>query len=198
MMISELQNIHLTQDNDKWSYIWGSPIFASSKAYSHLLGSIPVPPTFKWLWNSSCLPKRKVFFWLLLHDRLSTREILRRRNMELPSYNCVLCHLNAEESLHHLFLDCPYAMSFWNMLGLAHLIQMDIFDTLNQFRGQIQTLCIAMFWAIWSVRNDAISRNQQHSLQTCKVIFKQELARVKLRAKSDLRLHLQLWLDNFV
>jgi hypothetical protein len=55
-----------------------------------------------------------------------------------------------------------------------------------------------MFWAIWSIRNDAIFRNQHHSLQSCKFIFKQELAWVKLRAKRDLSTQLQLWLDNFV
>ena len=53
-------------------------------------------------------------------------------------------------------------------------------------------IIVAMFWAIWSARNDAIFKNQQPSLQACKVVFKQELARVKLRAKDDLRLRLQL------
>ena len=57
-------------------------------------------------------------------------------------------------------------------------------------------IIVAMFWAIWSVRNDAIFRNQQPSLQACKLVFKQELAR--LRAKDDLHLQIQLWLDNFM
>ena len=83
MMTSELDDIHLTQSKEIWSYIWGSSLFASNKAYSHLLGSIPVPPVYKWLWKSNCLPKRKVFFWLVLKDRLSTQEILKRKNMEL-------------------------------------------------------------------------------------------------------------------
>ena len=125
------------------------------------------------------------------------------KNMELQSYNCVLCHLNIEESLHHLFLDCPFAMCCWNLLGLAHLIQGDIFDTINLFKAQIQKpffmkIIVALFWAILSARNDVIFRNLQHSLQSCKVVFKHELARVKLRAKKDLQLQLQLWLDNFV
>jgi len=94
-------------------------------------------------------------------------------------------------------------MCCWNLLGLAHLIQGDIFDGINLFKAQIQKpffmeIIVAMFWAIWSARNDAIFKNLQHSLQSCKVVFKQELARVKLRAKKDLQLQLQLWLDNFV
>jgi hypothetical protein len=104
LMIMELDNIQISTSKDTWSYIWGSTVFASSKAYSHLLGSIPVPPIYNWLWNSKSLPKRKVFFWLAIKDMLNTRELLKRKNMELQSYNCVLCHLNIEESLHHLFL----------------------------------------------------------------------------------------------
>jgi hypothetical protein len=123
--------------------------------------------------------------------------------MELQSYNCVLYHLDIEESLHHLFLDCPFAMSCWNLLGLEHLIQGNIVDTLTLFKTQIHRpffmeIIVAMFWAIWAARNDVIFRNQHHSLQSCKIVFKQELARVKLRAKRDLSSHLQLWLDNFV
>jgi hypothetical protein len=47
--------------------------------------------------------RHKVFFWLLLKDRLSTRNILRRRNQALPSYECVLYNLHVEETLEHLF-----------------------------------------------------------------------------------------------
>ena len=111
LLLSESEDFHLNQLRDKWSYIWGFPIFASSKAYKQLLGSIPVPPIYNWLWNSSCLPKRKVFFWLANKDRLSTRGLLKRRNMKLESYNYVLCHLDTEESLNQLFLECPFALS---------------------------------------------------------------------------------------
>jgi len=110
VMFSKLGNVQLTQGNDTWGYIWGSPNFTSNKAYYKLLGSISVPSIYNLLWKSNCLPKKKVFFWLVLKDRLSTREILGRKNMELQSYNCFLCYLNIEESLHHLFLDYPFAM----------------------------------------------------------------------------------------
>jgi hypothetical protein len=123
--------------------------------------------------------------------------------MYLPDYNYVLCHLNIEESLHHLFLECPFAMSCWNMLSLAQLIQGNLLNTIPLFKNQIHRpffmeIIAAMFWGIWSVLNDVIFRNQNHSLQAFKLVFKQELAWIKLRAKRDLSLQLQLWLDNFV
>jgi len=193
----ELEPLNLSQTNDNWSYKWGSNLFISTQAYLHLLGSVTVSSVFQWLWNSSFLPKRKVSFWLALIDRLSTREILRRRNMNLPSYNCVLCHLNVEESLRHLFFDCPFATSCWNILGLAQLIQDNLIDTIPLFRLQINKpflmeIIIAMFWRIWFVRNYVIFRNRSHSLQAVKIIFKKKLAWVKLRVKKSISSQLQL------
>jgi hypothetical protein len=36
-----------------------------------------VHPGFKWLWKASAQKRHNVFFWLLLKDWLSTRNILR-------------------------------------------------------------------------------------------------------------------------
>jgi hypothetical protein len=57
-----IQSVQDNTDNDKWKYIWGNVIFSAKKAYNHLSGSLPVHPTFRWLWNSSSQPKHKVFF----------------------------------------------------------------------------------------------------------------------------------------
>jgi hypothetical protein len=51
LLISELEVIHPSQSRDTWGYIWGSSFFASSKAYLHLLGSIPVSPVFSSLFG---------------------------------------------------------------------------------------------------------------------------------------------------
>jgi hypothetical protein len=73
---------------DNWHYIWGSDSFSTTKAYNFLIGVQHTPIFFTWLWKSSCQQKHKFFFWLLLHDRLNTRNLLRRKNCLLPSYNC--------------------------------------------------------------------------------------------------------------
>lgn len=39
----------LSDSYDKWSYIWGSNIFASTKVYKLLLGHHEIHPIFKWL-----------------------------------------------------------------------------------------------------------------------------------------------------
>ena len=36
----DLQNLHLTLDNDKWTYIWGSTNLSVAKAYKTLCGHL--------------------------------------------------------------------------------------------------------------------------------------------------------------
>jgi hypothetical protein len=45
-----------------------------------------------------------------IKDTLSTSELLRRKNMDLDYYNCVLCYLGTDEGLLHLFLPLCHAM----------------------------------------------------------------------------------------
>jgi hypothetical protein len=52
--------------------------------------------------------KFKIFFWLLLRDRLNSRNLLRRKNMELEDYSCVLCNTGHEETSFFIsFLNAP-------------------------------------------------------------------------------------------
>jgi hypothetical protein len=107
-----LANIALSSENEKdsWSFIWGQQKYSSSKYYNFQFSSIQPNRTVVWIWETKCVPKIKFFAWLLLNDRLNTRNILRRRNKVLEDgYNCVLCHEEAEETLVHLFFDCPSA-----------------------------------------------------------------------------------------
>jgi hypothetical protein len=91
-------------DSYKWSYIRGTNIFSVKQAYNSMIGYQEVEPRFGWIWKSSCQPKHKFFFWLLIHDILNTRNLLKRKNMSLPSYDCVLHHCSQqEETLIHLF-----------------------------------------------------------------------------------------------
>lgn len=39
------------------TYIWGSPFFTSSNAYTQLIGQRMVHPAFHWLWKSACQNK---------------------------------------------------------------------------------------------------------------------------------------------
>lgn len=68
--------------------------------------------------NASATQNKGCFLWLLLKDRLSTRNIMRRKNTFLPSYSCVLCALDTEETVQHLFLQCEFARHCWQIIGV--------------------------------------------------------------------------------
>jgi hypothetical protein len=126
-----------------------------------LRGSSWTHPVFKWLWKSSCQHKHKAFFWLLRQDRLSTRNILRRKNFHLPSYACVLCVHNQEETMEHLFLQCDLARECWALIGLAVSNFPNPYQIFEDFRSQLNVsffmeIVIIMSWSIWAVRNDVI------------------------------------------
>lgn len=79
----KMNDVNLQQDSkDIWTYTNGTSTFKSGKAYKKLQGHHYIDPVFKCLWKSACQPKHKVFCWLLLKDRLSTKNILRRKQMD--------------------------------------------------------------------------------------------------------------------
>ena len=137
-----------------------------------------------------------------MKDRLSTRELLRRRNMEMPDYTCVCCIQQMDESSTHLFIHCPFAQSFWGLFGLL-VDQDDAFATLEQFKIQLHVpffmeIIIVMSWCIWMQRNDFIFRGIQLTQDACWQHFKKEFALVILRANPRKKPLMSSWLEVFV
>ena len=104
-------------DFDRWIFMWGSHIYSSQKFYALGFRNLQAPRSFTWLWKSKCTPRIKFFGWLLLVDRLNTRNMLRRRHFHVDAgYSCVMCNLDLEEDIQHLFFHCPFATSCWRSL----------------------------------------------------------------------------------
>jgi hypothetical protein len=93
--------------------------YFSARAYRYLIGSRQIHPAFKSIWTSSCQPKHWVLFWLLLKNRLNTKNLLRRKNMNPDSFYCEMCLLQKEENLRHLFFRCPFAKNCRNQIGVT-------------------------------------------------------------------------------
>lgn len=198
-----IQSLQLQPTPDIWSYVWGSSTFSSNKAYKFLIGHRQIHPVYRWLWKLACQNKRKIFFWLILKDRLSTRALLRRRNMQLPDYSCVLCHHNVEEDLAHLLFHCSFASACWSTLSVIIPSTPDPCAVVDSLKLQLGLpffleIIVTMCWSIWMMRNDAIFRGLPHSVRRCKQMFKTKFALVKLRAKARLRPSLDSWIAAFV
>jgi hypothetical protein len=176
---------------DSWSYIWGSNKFSTEKAYKVLIGTQHAPKLFTWLWESSCQPKHKFFFWLLLHDRLNTRNLLRRKNCQLQAYNCATLQCSQEETLAHLFWSCSFAQQCWSFICPQFSNQQSIMEALYDVKEKlnlpfaVEIIMIAS-WSIWIIRNRKIFEGQTPTFQAWKLVFKQEINLLSFRMKKKM------------
>jgi hypothetical protein len=149
-----LANLPHNNQRDKWICTTSSSFFSSQKIYSHLMGNQWTHPIYTWLWKSKCQPKHKVFFWLLLKDRLNTRAFLRQRAMLLDSYTCDNYILQAEETATHLFFRCCFARRCWSFIGISPSRSTDLINTILRIRRRWQVpwkleTIILLTWCIW-------------------------------------------------
>lgn len=194
-------SINLENVDDIWTYTGGSTKFSSAKTYRKLIGHHQNDPAYKWIWKSSCQPKHKVSYWLLLNDRLSTRNILRRKHIHLESYNCELCSQGIEETSRHLFFSCPFAQQCWGFFKLMVSPNSNVSDNFSALKCQIHSqffveMIILVCWAIWLARNELIFNARQTSLQECRRGFFKEIKMVNLRVKSSLSSSFDQWLQS--
>ena len=139
--VRELQDISsdividATTHSDDWYFIWGS-IYSSSKFY-HMCYRIIIPhQAFLWIWKAKSTPKLKFFCWLLLSDRLNTRNMLRRRHYNIGNdFSCMLCSPAPEETLEHLFFRCPFSENCWDLLGISWETVGDGLDLISAAKG---------------------------------------------------------------
>jgi len=108
--------------------------------------------------------------------------------MQLPSFNCVLCPINTEETVDHLFLECDMAKTCWGLIGLTVINGPDPFQRFESFRSQINTsffmeIIIIICWSIRTVRNDIIFGGIPTSSMRCLEIFKSIFRQLLWRAK---------------
>ena len=124
--------------NDVWTYIWGTEIFSTKKAYNVLIGVQHASPQFAWIWKSSCQAKHNIFFWLLFHDRLNTRDLLARKNFQLPSYDYASLQCSQVETLIHLFWTCPMARQCWEYVCPQRDINLNLHEAFLDMRNKLQ------------------------------------------------------------
>lgn len=199
----DLQQLTINDQADSWTCMWNSGKFSVARAYKQLSGHRPIHKSFKWIWDNSCQNKHKVFAWLILMDKLSTGELLKRKNMELPDYTCVLCNSSTEETILHLLITCPFASTCWNWIGLQIHDQANLFQNLELFRRQLQVpffmeILIIMCWTIWQARNGVIFDDKMPTINQAKRDFKSEFALLMIRAKRSYFPRIELWLNSLV
>ena len=118
--------------------------------------------SFKHIWKARIPYKITIFLWLVENNAVLTKDNLIRKHW-LGSPSCYFCHV--DESIDHLFFECPIAKSIWGIVGLC-LGARDIPRNIRQYRSWISKWlpggnafytcgCAAICWAIWKSRNKA-------------------------------------------
>ena len=98
----ELENLKIILDNntpsqgrDEWAYCWGQK-YIVGQFYLKVFSTLTVPMSYTLIWQTCCTMNYKVFAWLLLRDRLNTKDMLKRRHWNVAKNDhCVLCPIQA-------------------------------------------------------------------------------------------------------
>ena len=113
--------------------------------------------------------------WRIFKNRLPTKDNLRRRHVELLSFNCPLCDME-EESVGHVMYSCIKTRHiWWEALGWVnrvgpfplepryHFQQFCYWSGKTSVEKRWQVLWIALSMTIWKHRNSLIFKNQTFS-----------------------------------
>jgi hydroxymethylpyrimidine pyrophosphatase-like HAD family hydrolase len=78
-------NLHNTildaNKDDKWIFnIKNNSHSIPSRLYKLSFSETPNHFPSQWIWKSKCTSKHKFFAWLIVHDRLNTKDMLLRRH----------------------------------------------------------------------------------------------------------------------
>jgi hypothetical protein len=194
-----MQSNPLSESKDVWKYCWGEKYTAKS-FYTHIHSHIQVPRIYKWLWNSCCIMKTKVFAWLLLSDRLNTRDLLQRRHWKVTEdTHCVLCPGKVYEDRIHLFFECNFSVRVWNYLQIEwkpHDYLQEVLDQARRSFGRpfFMEVLMTACWNIWILRNGKIFRNEKCSFTKWRSKFIQDITLLQYRTKAKHKDSLLAWI----
>jgi hypothetical protein len=145
--------------------------------------------------------KIKVFAWLLLSDRLNTRDLLKRRHWRVTDdVHCELCPGRNYEDRTHLFFECNFSTRIWNYLQITWQPKDNMQDILavakrsfNKpfFMEVLMTAC----WNIWLIRNGKIFRNERPTFAKWKSKFVHDLTLLQYRIKEKNKKGLLDWIN---
>jgi hypothetical protein len=203
-----LQVHHIINDDtvdrhtsDKWEFAWGKSMYKSKDYYNFCFKDVVVPDYLQRIWKSKCIMKHKVFAWLMLVDRINTRDMLRRRrNMDIGSvFSCMLCDTGLDETRNHLFFCCPFSSSCWSEIGInwctdMHLGPMVADGKQSWARPFFTEILILGSWNIWKIRNRVFFDLAIPEVENWKRQLSQDLEILQCRVKEQLRTEIQIFI----
>ena len=121
-------------------------------------------PVAAFVWRNRAPPRVQFFAWLLVRERIQSRENLKRRKV-LEDAACEIC-ASADETAAHIMFECEFAKSFWAAL---HIDLPSLMTTAKLSElvppqhipaGHFDSFLLLCCWQLWKRRNNAVFRQQ--------------------------------------
>ncbi|KAF8045384.1 hypothetical protein N665_5041s0002 [Sinapis alba] len=122
------------------------------------------------VWFKEEIPRCSFIMWLVFLLRLPTRDRLLSWGLTVPD-SCVLCD-TGQETHHHLFFDCPFAITVWSFFCGRFLASppqdpSDMVRIIQEFQGEHASQVIIIYklllqvivYHLWRERNARIFRD---------------------------------------
>ena len=171
-------DVHLSQQPNelRWK-LTRSGVFTVKSMYIDVINSSSIP-TSKHVWAVKVPLKIKVFMWFVHKQVILTKDNLIKRNWTGPT-RCSFC--DRDETIKHLFFDCPFARVLWRTVHIAFNITppnsvTTLFGTWltgiePELARHIRVGVCALLWTIWTCRNDLVF-NRTSCIHFLQVIFR--------------------------
>ena len=157
------------------------------------------------MWNPWIPKKFVIFGWRAIRGRLPVRKTLSEMGMDMHEMVCPVCR-NSEESINHLFLNCPWAEKCWKLISewLKTQIQTassieDLFVWVDMDRGKemrrrvLEVIICSVLNTIWSHRNKVVFEKQELSPEIATLKIKEDVfSWIDSRARK-IQLDMSLW-----
>jgi len=190
------------QAADAWH--WPGKHGYTAKGFYNLMHShMPTDQSCAWIWRSKWSMKIKVFGWLLMFDKLNTKDLLVRRHWRPPTEDnsCVMCHSHALEDRLHLFFSCNFSCRVWNYLQITWGANGSLHSCLQQAKdsfGQsfFMEVMLTASWCIWIVRNGKTFRNERPSFHSWRRHFVHDITLLSHRLQGDPKNRLISWINS--
>lgn len=149
---------------DRWMF--DKKGYTATSGYNWLRSGQNKVEWAKWVWNRLNSPKHSFLSWVIMWQRLNTRDRLRRMGLQVQA-ECPLCGLHSE-TVEHIFVHCEYVQVCREKLNRSLQVNPQFTDLqdLSQWLHKpvtgavrcqvVQSVYTALFYHIWMQRNSAI------------------------------------------
>jgi hypothetical protein len=177
-LVARVSNVVLVDGKDYFKWLLTKGGFFTMR--SMYLDDIDTHPHFhhRKIWKWKVPLKIKIFLWFLQKGVVLTKYNLAKKNWK-GSQQCVRCNMN--ETIQHMFLDCPSAKMIWTFIfyatnltqprSISHMFGTWLSNQHKDFKPLIWVGVAAICWAIWKCRNGIVFKKTKFN-SVLQVIFR--------------------------